>query len=67
MNEETSSRLLFRLQHLIPRLLTSVSLDSNNIQNSSENPREIQLDMTWGKICGNFLCMNILILNEDSI
>ena len=66
MNEDSSSRVLFRLQHLIPRLLPSVSLDSKNIQNTAENPQEIKLDLTWGKICGNIFFSFIFYKYKDS-
>lgn len=60
MDEE---RLQFRLKHLIPKLLTSVTFNNSksiqNLDESSDNPQEIQLDMTYGKIAGKILKLRL--------
>ena len=52
-----SDRLLFRLQHIIPRNLSSAffanrPLASSNATNSFAEPEEFTFPMTWGNVAG---------------
>jgi len=56
---DSEKRLLFRLQHIIPRLSAVSALpkpmdDSIQTPNSDGlyGPEEIEFQMTWGKIAG---------------
>lgn len=58
MTDDTA-RLLFRMNHIIPRSLSSTPLSlnvktkSNNGEiDSSRIPEEAEFQMTWGKIGG---------------
>ena len=56
--QETASdqdKLLFRLHHIIPRTLQHANVPSSGALESptpTNYPREIEFQMTWGKIAG---------------
>ena len=52
-----SERLLFRLNHIIPKSLSLINEDTNKKANSipvDNGPQEVFFQMTWGKIAGRF-------------
>lgn len=54
MANEDEQKLLFRMQHIIPRGLSSPTISNNPNTNisSSSSPEEIEIQMTWGKVAG---------------
>jgi len=54
MANEEEQKLLFRMQHIIPRGLESPTISSNPDTriSSSSSPEEIEIQMTWGKVAG---------------
>ncbi len=54
MANEDEQKLLFRMQHIIPRGLASPSISNNpdTNQSSPSSPEEIEIQMTWGKVAG---------------
>lgn len=54
MDSDAQEKLLFRMNHLIPRGFSATHPKANSTQNSAETlgPEEIQMQMTWGKVAG---------------
>ncbi len=57
-------RLAFRLRHIIPRSLTPATYSKSGSMtvlrkpSSPNEPEEVEIQMTWGKIYGNLLIFN---------
>ena len=55
---DDSARLLFRMNHIIPRNLSSASSihtfipATKNETNVPDGPEEVEFQMTWGKVAG---------------
>ncbi len=50
-------KLLYRLQHIIPRSLSTSSFYNNKLQipssTTSDGPQDVEFQMTWGKVAGS--------------
>lgn len=49
---DESEKLLFRMQHIIPRNLSAMKKLKETPATSTNVPQEIEVQMTWGKIAG---------------
>lgn len=47
-----SEKLIFRLQHIIPRNLSDIHKFKETSAASTNVPQEIEVQMTWGKVAG---------------
>jgi hypothetical protein len=48
-------KLLYRLQHIIPRSLSTSIFHNNKLQilsSKTSNPEDVEFQMTWGKVAG---------------
>ena len=53
MANEDEQKLLFRMQYIIPRgLAASSTVSHNSDTETSSSPKEIEIQMTWGKVAG---------------
>lgn len=67
---DDASRLLFRLQHILPRTFSICAAQSRQITQCSQSPtievlqhdesQEVEFQMTWGKIAGNLMIYVLL-------
>lgn len=52
MEGDHSERLLFRMQHIIPRLMSTAGQSESTKSVSADGPVEMTYPMTYGKIAG---------------
>ena len=56
--DDKSEKILFRMQHIIPKNLPVASTNQlqfhqiTTIPSTSNEPKEFEFQMTWGKIAG---------------
>ena len=50
-------KLLYRLQHIIPRSLSTSSFYNDKLQipwsKTADGPQDVEFQMTWGKVAGS--------------
>lgn len=70
MSDGQQQKLLFRMQHIIPRNLSSDSRPASVLATASKTepidvigPDEVEFPMTFGKVAGNQKHINVIPVN----